>query len=164
VGACSFERAHRAGPALPSYLVLHHAGFSVLPVLPPGRWALTPPFHPCQVVCRCRAFAQLLRRRLAGFPVRRHRAPRCRRSILCGTFRDAVVAAGLSRRLQLRPLTLSGALPFTLKLPKGSRRVTLRAELSGRGATRLVTPGDAAGNGCVTESATENKPPASAAR
>ena len=36
----------RAGPALPSYLALLHAGFSVPRVLPPGRWALTPPFHP----------------------------------------------------------------------------------------------------------------------
>jgi hypothetical protein len=41
------ERSHRAGPALPSYLALHHAGFSRLPILLPGRWALTPPFHPC---------------------------------------------------------------------------------------------------------------------
>src|SRR5260370_40638666 len=42
--------AHRAGPALPSYLALHHAGFSVPPVSPPERWALTPPFHPCQTL------------------------------------------------------------------------------------------------------------------
>ena len=42
------DSAQRAGPALPSYLALHHAGFSVPPVLPPERWALTPPFHPCQ--------------------------------------------------------------------------------------------------------------------
>ena len=27
-------------------MALHHAGFSVPPVLPPERWALTPPFHP----------------------------------------------------------------------------------------------------------------------
>jgi hypothetical protein len=43
----SHMRAQRAGPALPSYLALHHAGFSVPPVSPPERWALTPPFHPC---------------------------------------------------------------------------------------------------------------------
>ena len=36
----------RAGPALPSYLALLHAGFAKLPILLPGRWALTPPFHP----------------------------------------------------------------------------------------------------------------------
>jgi hypothetical protein len=41
-----FRRYHRAGPALPSYLVLHHAGFAMpAPLLAP-RWALTPPFHP----------------------------------------------------------------------------------------------------------------------
>ena len=39
----------RAGPALPSYLALLHAGFSVPRMSPPGRWALTPPFHPCQM-------------------------------------------------------------------------------------------------------------------
>jgi len=80
---------YRAGPALPSYLALHHAGFSVPLVSPPGRWALTPPFHPCQT---SRAF----RRRLTGFPVRCHRASLRRRSILCGTFRSAVVAPGFS--------------------------------------------------------------------
>ncbi len=42
-------RRIRAGPALPSYLALLHAGFSVPRMLPPGRWALTPPFHPCQM-------------------------------------------------------------------------------------------------------------------
>ena len=75
------EHSRRAGPALPSYLALHHAGFSVPPMLPPERWALTPPFHPCQTE---RAF----RRRLAGFPARCHRASLSRRYILCGTFRE----------------------------------------------------------------------------
>lgn len=50
--ACAAEAlacatARRAGPALPSYLALHHAGFSVPRLLPDERWALTPPFHPC---------------------------------------------------------------------------------------------------------------------
>ncbi len=45
-GACSFEFAQRAGLALPSYLVLHHAGFALPPPLLSERWALTPPFHP----------------------------------------------------------------------------------------------------------------------
>src|SRR5437899_8097378 len=74
--------AHRAGPALPSYLALHRAGFSVPPVSPPERWALTPPFHPCQTL-------RALRRRLAGFPARCHRAALRRRSILCGTLRSS---------------------------------------------------------------------------
>jgi hypothetical protein len=39
----------RAGPALPSYLTLLHAGFSVPRMLPSERWALTPPFHPYPV-------------------------------------------------------------------------------------------------------------------
>jgi len=116
--------AQRAGPALPSYLALHHAGFSVPPVSPPERWALTPPFHPCQAVCRCRTFARLCRRRFAGFPARRHRAALHRRSIFCGTFRDAIAAAGLPRRRQLRPLALPGALPFTLTPPKAAEGFT----------------------------------------
>src|SRR4029077_4798648 len=45
----TFDRfARRAGPALPSYLALHHAGFSLPRLLPDERWALTPPFHPYQ--------------------------------------------------------------------------------------------------------------------
>ena len=39
----------RAGTALPSYLALLHAGFAVPPLSPAERWALTPPFHPCQM-------------------------------------------------------------------------------------------------------------------
>src|ERR1700722_11520400 len=39
----------RAGPALPSYLALLHAGFAVPRMLPSGRWGLTPPFHPRQM-------------------------------------------------------------------------------------------------------------------
>src|SRR5258708_40011415 len=47
-GARSFAetQTQRAGPALPSYLVLHHAGFAMPATLLPPRWALTPPFHP----------------------------------------------------------------------------------------------------------------------
>src|SRR5260370_10897129 len=78
----SWTLALRAGQALPSYLALHHAGFSVPPVSPPERWALTPPFHPCQTL-------RALRRRPAGFPARCHRAALRRRSILCGTFRSS---------------------------------------------------------------------------
>ena len=87
--ACLRKRSRRAGPALPSYLALHHAGFSVPRLLPNERWALTPPFHPCLTE---RAF----RRRPAGFPARCHRASPSRRYFLCGTFRGAVVAPGFS--------------------------------------------------------------------
>jgi hypothetical protein len=119
------KHSQRAGPALPSYLALHHAGFSVPPMLPPERWALTPPFHPCQTE---RAF----RRRLAGFPARCHRASPSRRYILCGTFREQwhrlqpVLllcphdADHTSRKQTAQtqvcttaPLALPGALPFT---------------------------------------------------
>ena len=71
----------RAGPALPSYLALLHAGFAMPRTLPPGRWALTPPFHPYQ-----------MRSIETGMPLvlpracRRDRAHR--RYILCGTFRS----------------------------------------------------------------------------
>lgn len=74
----------RAGPALPSYLALLHAGFSVPRMLPSGRWALTPPFHPCQM-------RQTKRGGLPVFP------KACRRGasitgglVFCGTFRSCV--------------------------------------------------------------------------
>ena len=70
-------------------MALHHAGFSVPRVLPHERWALTPPFHPCQT-------KRAIRRRLAGFPARCHRAMLRRRYVLCGTVRDAPHRAGLN--------------------------------------------------------------------
>ncbi len=45
-GARFVKRTQRAGPALPSYLVLHRAGFAMPATLLAPRWALTPPFHP----------------------------------------------------------------------------------------------------------------------
>ena len=97
---------HRAGPALPSYLALLHAGFSVPRVSPPGRWALTPPFHPCQM-------RPTQRGEPAVFP------KACRRGtsdtgglIFCGTFRSRASENRL-RVSQIRnPLALPGALPF----------------------------------------------------
>src|SRR5580704_5136996 len=94
----------RAGPALPSYLALHHAGFSVPHALLRERWALTPPFHPYQ---------RIVRRHLAGFPARCHRAVP-RRSIFCGTFRERIAfhrpkpalrarSPGVTRRVALAP-------------------------------------------------------------
>ncbi len=112
--------AHRAGPALPSYLALHHAGFSVPPVSPPERWALTPPFHPCQT-------RRALRRRLAGFPARCHRAALRRRFIFCGTFRRTPSGAGFSPRSPLCPLALPGALPCQeFRSPQSEERASGR--------------------------------------
>ena len=97
--AALFRARHmRAGPALPSYLALLHAGFSVPRMSPPGRWALTPPFHPCQM--------RLTER---GRPLVLPRA--CRRGasitggfIFCGTFR--------SRRLAFRLRGMRGTAPW----------------------------------------------------
>src|SRR5260370_32598022 len=81
------EFAQRAGPALPSYLALHHAGFSMLPILLPGRWALTPPFHPCltnQLAGRKPGFLE----DVSQVFLRDATALLRRRDILCGTFRN----------------------------------------------------------------------------
>ena len=93
----------RAGPALPSYLALHHAGFSVPHALLRERWALTPPFHPYQ---------RIVRRHLAGFPAQCHRAV-SRRSIFCGTIRERIrVSQAETCVARFAPLALPGALPL----------------------------------------------------
>ena len=104
--SASFFRMQRlrAGPALPSYLALLHAGFSVPRMLPSGRWALTPPFHPYQVHSTERGGPSV-------FP------QACRRgaSITGGLFSEALSVATpqdlLSRVPKRNPLALPGALP-----------------------------------------------------
>jgi hypothetical protein len=86
---------HRAGPALPSYLALLHAGFSVPRMLPPRRWALTPPFHPYQADGRLR--------RLVRFPFEPpQRRVSHRRFIFCGTFRSRALSSATPWRYQAR--------------------------------------------------------------
>ena len=124
------EFAQRAGPALPSYLALHHAGFSVPPMLPSERWALTPPFHPCQTNqlcpgCEARRFSKTSRRFPCAMP------PCCAAG---GIFSVALSVtephrvewnstppvqvlawagnSALQRSLRGRPLALPGALPY----------------------------------------------------
>ncbi len=98
----------RAGPALPSYLALLHAGFSVPRVLPPGRWALTPPFHPCQMRSTGRSGPLVL-------PQACHRGASITGGIsFCGTFRSRVPCRELTPAEFLTrtgPLALPGALP-----------------------------------------------------
>ena len=98
----------RAGPALPSYLALLHAGFSVPPASLPGRWALTPPFHPCQMNSTMDD----------RFSVSRGTGHRVR--ITGGLFSVALSVAASRRTHDVRtaardPLALPGALPFSLR-------------------------------------------------
>src|SRR3989442_11227027 len=101
---------YRAGPALPSYLALHHAGFAVPRALPPERWALTPPFHPCPAQPACE-------RRAEGFPPACHRGFRGSLALTAsctgGLFSVALSVAGSS---QNRP-------------PGVTRRVALQSNL-----------------------------------
>ena len=92
----------RAGPALPSYLALHHAGFSVPALLLARRWALTPPFHPYQTLRALRDVPQV-------------------------SLRDATVlrAAG-----GLFSVALSVASPLQAKPPGVTRRVALSRVLA----------------------------------
>jgi hypothetical protein len=80
-GARSFERAQRAGPALPSYLVLHHAGFAVPHAIADGAVGSYPTFSPLPS-------SRSIRRHPEGFPPGYHRDTLRRRYLLCGTFRE----------------------------------------------------------------------------
>ena len=65
-GARCFKRTQRAGPALPSYLVLHRAGFAVPASLLTPRWALTPPFHPYLRRVPCEDIPKVFLRAITG--------------------------------------------------------------------------------------------------
>ncbi len=104
-GAVFRTRRIRAGPALPSYLALLHAGFSVPRMLPSGRWALTPPFHPCQMNLTGR-----------GGPLVLPQACRRGASITGGLFSVALSVAELARTAFARR---------TARPPGVTRRVAL---------------------------------------
>jgi hypothetical protein len=63
---------------------LLHAGFSVPRMLPSGRWALTPPFHPCQM-------RSTQKRRAVGFSESLPPRFECTGGLIfCGTFRSRI--------------------------------------------------------------------------
>ena len=72
--------------------VLHRAGFTVPPLLPSARWALTPPFHPYLFSCEPSAVYSLLHFPSRSFetPVPRFHEARC------------PMVSGLSSTLSLR--------------------------------------------------------------
>jgi len=149
--AALFRTQHiRAGPALPSYLALLHAGFSVPRMSPPGRWALTPPFHPCQMRLTKRGRPSVL-------------PQACRRGtsitggfIFCGTFRSRVPwrklslaisnrdqPPGVTRRVALYPRSRQ----WQLRRVVGVRTFPPPADLaiadrrsSGSPATTIIAP------------------------
>jgi len=117
----------RAGPALPSYLALHHAGFSVPPMLPSERWALTPPFHPCQT----RA-SKKTSRRFCLLPVIEMLRPirqnglaafSRRRFILCGTIRGRSSRFAFAHHANQAPWRYQARCPSARCLAASSRGV-----------------------------------------
>ena len=106
----------RAGTALPSYLALLHAGFAVPPMLPPERWALTPPFHPYQMSLP-----------LEDVP-----------EVFLGPVTEAERTGGLFS-VALSVADLAPGLSPTLRRPPGvTRRVTLRPDKSGQGVRTFL--------------------------
>ena len=110
-------RRIRAGPALPSYLALLHAGFSVPRMSPPGRWALTPPFHPCQMRSTGR-----------GQPVVLPRACRRGASITGGLFSVALSVAAFRRCAFARRKTQPPGVTRRVALPSPTLRSSRRPE------------------------------------
>ena len=98
----------RAGPALPSYLALLHAGFSEPRMSPSERWALTPPFHPCQMPLtetgQPRLFPGACRRGVSG----------TWRYIFCGTFRSHVPKVCFRPPLSATPWRYQARCPFVV--------------------------------------------------
>ena len=102
------DSPHRAGPALPSYLALLHAGFAVPSRLLETRWALTPPFHPCH--------AQLPEKISPRFFLVPIAEARC----TGGIFSVALSVAGRAAQTKslchmADPLALPGALPCEVR-------------------------------------------------
>jgi hypothetical protein len=98
--------AYTGWAALPSYLALLHAGFSVPRMSPPGRWALTPPFHPCQ-----------MRSTERGQPLVLPRACRRGASITGGLFSVALSVAAFRRCASARRRTQPPGVTRRVALP-----------------------------------------------
>ena len=140
--------AQRAGPALPSYLVLHLAGFAMPSTLLPRRWALTPPFHPYlprEPLKMSRRFSSELSPGCAPQAV--YSLWHCPWP-LCMTRAKARPYKVVPWRYQARcPLRLRGFgvrtfLPLTLRPPSGGLRASQRSSSSPATTIipRVITP------------------------
>jgi len=105
--------ARRAGPALPSYLALHHAGFSLPRLLPDERWALTPPFHPYQ--------QKRFWKTMSRFPCRPSQKLTLAAVYFLWHFPWAATAITFRWLPIIAPLALPGALPISLLTQSGVR-------------------------------------------
>ena len=97
-------------------MALHHAGFAVPPMLPPGRWALTPPFHPYRALSPS---AIRLRGLLSGCLkvfLQMATEAHCTGGLFSVALSVAGNLASLARTARrVGPLALPGALPFSLR-------------------------------------------------
>ena len=111
-------------------MALHHAGFAVPPMLPSGRWALTPPFHPYQALSPS---AIRLRGLLSGCLkvfLQMATEAHCTGGLFSVALSVAGNLASLARTARrVSPLALPGALPFSLRrLPPKTLVLALRAK------------------------------------
>jgi len=104
----------RAGS--PSYLALHHAGFSVPPVSPPERWALT---HLFTLAKRSEHLEDVSQVSLCDATAL-HSAGGL---ILCGTFRSAASGPGFRRCSPLRPWRYQARCPVKSSAPHNLKSV-----------------------------------------
>jgi hypothetical protein len=118
-GSSLFRAPQRAGPALPSYLVLHHAGFAVPPSLLPERWALTPPFHPCLRRVPFEDVPKVFLRVITGIRIAGGLFSVALSVNSSTGFKLWFLSYAQTQVCATAPLALPGALPFTLRTPAG---------------------------------------------
>ena len=134
---CAFHRNRlrtKTWAGLPSYLALHHAGFSVPPRLPEARWALTPPFHPYLRKARGRSIQMHAGRRFPFHPATEANDTRSYRTgglvsvALSVTEHSRERSPGVTRRVALGPRIFR----FRATFPPLGRNIGVRTFLPRR--------------------------------
>ncbi|GEM_PF-4865173 len=120
----SYPGLKRSGPLLVPYLILLRTGFTLPPLSPAERWALTPPFHPYPSRKAGNSKSELRNPKLSNLVLPAQSAGG--RFIFCGTFHHRRYGTGVPALTTGRPALRSPDFPPSRRSKRAADTLCLR--------------------------------------